>query len=278
MSAIDRPSPPFADAVSGQFVERHYAVITYALTQGARRVPVGREGNFVARDHNQRGQLAPGDDEFTARCIAHSYGVMHYSEMLAFLRSVPDALGPRVAALDIGCGIGSALAATSAAVAGGDHRWMGFDPHPATLGLARAVLDGLLVPPAILIDELDGSAAQRLTSWATDDRRLVLLISHVLGQRSVSDDSLHAIASWIVALVQGAGGAELLAVEPDRSGVVERGPQLLARIGERVDVEAHVDEVRDLVRLETRSTAPIAPFVGPCRKRVRWHTLTARRR
>ena len=278
VAAIDPPSAPFSDEVSTVFVERHYDLVTRPLVEGAHRVPEGREGNFVARDHNQRGQLGATDDAFTALCVAHSYGVMHYSEMLAFLRGVPEALAGRgIAAVDVGCGIGSALAAARAASPGGDHRWMGFDPHRDTIDMAEAVLDGLIDPPPVLTTTLDTFALDRVLRWARAGRRPVLLLSHVLGQRTLTDEDLDDLAGWIIGLVARSGGAELLSLEPDRSGVVERGPELLTRIGRQAALAAHVDEVRELDRLETRSTSPIAPFVGPCRKRVRWYTVGATR-
>ncbi|GAC1517793.1 MAG: hypothetical protein NVS1B12_06060 [Acidimicrobiales bacterium] len=279
MPGVDPPSAPFADAVTAAFVDRHYRLVTRPLVDGSPRVPEGREGNFVARDHNQRGQLGPTDDDFTARCIAHSYGVMHYSEMLAFLRRVPEALAGRgIVAVDIGCGIGSALVAARAAAPEGDHRWMGFDPHRETLAMAGAVLGGLIEPLPVLTTTLDASALDRVTRWATPGRRPVLLLSHVLGQRTLTAAALGDLAGWITSLVRstaGGAGVELLSVEPDRSGVVEQGPALLGLLGRGVVLDAHVDEVCGLDRLETRSTAPIAPFVGPCRKRARWYTLRA---
>lgn len=279
LPAVDPPSAPFADAMTAAFVDRHYRLVTRPLVDGPPRVPEGREGNFVARDHNQRGQLGPADDGFTARCIAHSYGVMHYSEMVAFLRRVPEVLAGRaIAAVDIGCGIGSALAAAQAVASAGDHRWMGFDPHRETLALAGAMLDGLIDPRPVLTATLDAGALGRVTRWAAAGRRPVLLLSHVLGQRTLTAGALGELAGWITAVVRGTtggAGVELLSVEPDRSGVVEQGPALLGLLGQGVVLDAHVDEVCGLERLETRSTSPIAPFVGPCRKRVRWYTLRA---
>lgn len=276
--AIDRASPPFADDVTAEFVDRHYDVVTRGLIEDRWPVPVtvGREGNFTARDHNNRGQLAPGDDRFTALCVAHSYGVMHYSETLSFLRSCPE-LTRRgaIAALDVGCGIGSALAALRAAAGDGDHRGVGFDPHPATLELAAAVLDGLVCPAPVFTAELDSAAAARLTGWALEGRRAVFVASHVLGQRTLTDEALEELARWMLGVVATVGSAELVGIEPDRSGVVERGPELLGLLGGSLSLRCQVDEVRELPRLETRSTAPIAPFVGPGRKRVRWYTLAA---
>lgn len=273
---IEEASPPFADRVTAKFVDRHYEVVTRQLVEGRWPVPVkvGREGNFTARDHNNRGQLAPGDDRFTALCVAHSYGVMHYSETLSFVRSCPELTSVgAIAAVDIGCGIGSGLAALHAATGDGDHRWLGFDPHRATLALAEAVLDGIVLPSPVFTAELDSATAARLTGWAAEGRRTVLVASHVLGQRTVTDESLERMARWVVDVVANVGSAELIGIEPDRSGVVERGPEMLGLLGRSVSLACQVDEVRELTRLETRSTAPIAPFVGPGRKRVRWYTL-----
>lgn len=275
---IDTASAPFADGVTAAFVDRHYDVVTRGLVEGRWPIPVkvGREGNFTARDHNNRGQLAPGDDRFTALCVAHSYGVMHYSETLSFVRSCPeltDAGG--IAALDVGCGIGSGLAALRAAAGDGDHRWLGFDPHRVTLELAEAVLDRIVLPAPVFTAELDSTAAARLTGWAAEGRRTVLVASHVLGQRTLTDESIGRMARWVEGVVATVGSAELVGIEPDRSGVVERGPELLGLLGRSMSLAGHVDEVRELTRLETRSTAAIAPFVGPCRKRVRWYTLRA---
>lgn len=276
--AIDRASPPFADDVTAEFVDRHYDVVTRGLVEGRWPVPVpvGREGNFTARDHNNRGQLAAGDDRFTALCVAHSYGVMHYSETLSFVRSCPELTGAgAIAALDVGCGIGSGLAALRAAAGDGDHRWLGFDPHLITLELAEAVVDGIVVPEPVFTAALDPAAAARLTGWAGEGRRTVFVASHVLGQRTLTDESLEELARWMVAVVASVGSAELVGIEPDRSGVVERGPALLRILARSLSLTRQVDEVRELPRLETRSTAPIAPFVGPGRKRVRWYTLAA---
>ena len=274
--AIDGASPPFADAVTAEFVDRHYDVVTRALVEGRWPVPVtvGREGNFTARDHNNRGQLAAGDDRFTALCVAHSYGVMHYSETLSFVRSCPELTrGGPIAALDVGCGIGSGLAALRAAAGDDDHRWLGFDPHLVTLELAEAVLDGLVLPAPAFTAELDPASAARLAAWAGEGRRTVFVASHVLGQRTLTDESLEKLARWMVGVVASVGSAELVGIEPDRSGVAERGPELLRLIGRYLSLTCRIDEVRELPRLETRSTAPIAPFVGPGRKRVRWYTL-----
>ena len=279
--AVDDPigpaSHPFGDACTTALISRHHNVVTRALVDGDGPVPVpeGREGNFAARDHNNRGQLAPHDVAFTALCVAHSYGVMHYSEMLSFLRSLPEVprWGP-VVGLDLGCGIGSALLALRAAVGESpDHRWMGFDANGATLAIARDLFAGLAGPRPRWVTALDEAVLDQVALWALEGRRLVVTASHLFGQQSLTSTAIEDLARQIGDLVTITGSIELVGIEPDRSGVVERGPQFLAELGRWTRAEARVDEVRELLRLETRSTAPIPPMVGPCRKRVRWYSL-----
>jgi hypothetical protein len=261
------------------FVDVHYRLVTRALLahNGPIDVPVGREGNFVARDHNRRGQLAAGDGLFTALCVAHSYGLMHHSEMAAFLSSVH--LRAPVATVDLGCGIGSALVAVGGRV--GDHagnRWLAFDPNPHILALAEAVLAQSLGPQVMATRCLDDDALDLMAPPSGPEPRpsVVVVANHIFHQVALTPADNGRLVAWVTRLVERVGSLTFVGVEPERSGLVDTCPLFLAGLAGGVDVDRHVDESRQLPRLETRSTAEEAPFAGVARKRVRHYTFSRR--